>query len=65
MILNIRELIDSQHNKGFVRRGKKIDDISNNSSSLEEAKAKVQSIIDSGAMKRKKVKRHKSKSHES
>ena len=64
MILNIRELIDCQHNKGFVRRGKKINDISNDSSTLEEAKAKVQSIIESGAMKRKKVKRRKSKSRD-
>ena len=64
MILNIRELIDGQHNKGFVRRGKKINDISNDSSTLEEAKAKVQSIIESGAMKRKKVKRRKSKSRD-
>ena len=64
MILNIRELIDGQHNKGFVSRGKKINDISNDSSTLEEAKAKVQSIIESGAMKRKKVKRRKSKSRD-
>lgn len=64
MILNIRELIDSQHNKGYVHRSKKNNDISNNHSSLEEAKAKVQSIIDSGVMKHKKVKRRKSKSHD-
>lgn len=58
MIVNIGELITKRRDR---RRRKKIDTIDNQSSSasIEEAKAKVQAIIDSGAMKRKKIKRHK------
>lgn len=59
MIINLEELIKSQHNKGFVGRGKKINDISNRATSIEEAKAKVQKILDSGATKRKKIKKRK------
>jgi len=55
MIENIGELITR------YRTSKKkipIDTISN-SKSVEEAKAKVQAIIDSGALKRKKVHRRR------
>ena len=58
MILNIRELV------GNHRSSKKIDVISNSSTNIENAKAKVQDIIDSGAMKRKKIRRRKKRNKE-
>lgn len=56
MILNIRELVNNRRNS------KKIDVISNSSTNIEDAKAKVQAIIDSGVMKRKKI--HRRKKHD-
>ena len=58
MILNIRELV------GNHRSSKKIDVISNSSANIEDAKAKVKAIIDSGAMKRKKIRRRKKRNKE-
>ena len=58
MILHIRELV------GNHRSSKKIDVISNSSTNIENAKAKVQAIIDSGAMKRKKIRRRKKRNKE-
>ena len=60
-MINFGDFIKSQRgNVGYSRHKKiYIDDISNNSTSIEEAKAKVQAIIDSGAMKRKKIKKRK------
>lgn len=58
MIVNIGELITKRRDR---RRRKKIDTIDNQpSSSIEEAKAKVQAIIDSGAVIRKKKDRERS-----
>lgn len=53
MIVNIGELITKRRD---TRRRKKIDTINNqpSSASIEEAKARVQAIIDSGAVIRKK-----------
>lgn len=60
-MINFGDFIKSQRgNVGYPRRKKMyIDDISNNSTSIEEAKAKVQAVLDSGAMKRKKIKTRK------
>ncbi len=60
-MINFGDFIKSQRgNVGYPRHKKmRIDDISNNSKSIEEAKAKVQAILDSGAMKRKKIKKRK------
>lgn len=56
MIENLSELITSQRNKSFPfpRRRRKIDNITNSpsSSSIEEAKAKVEEIIRNGKKKR-------------
>ena len=57
-MINFGDFIKSQRgNVGFPRRKKKINEIDWNSSSIEDAKAKVQSIIDAGAKKRKKNKK--------
>lgn len=60
-MINFGDFIKSQRgNVGYPRHKKmRVDDISNNSTSIEEAKAKVQAILDSGAMKRKKIKKRK------
>ena len=52
MIENISALITKRYGKKIA-----IDDISNNTPSIEEAKARVQKILDSGIMKRKKIKK--------
>ena len=58
MIENIDELIKGQRNRGFFRRRKKINTITNSPSanSIEEAKAKVEEIIAAGRKRRKKRK---------
>lgn len=60
-MINFGDFIKSQRgNVGYPRHKKiYIDDISNSSTSIEEAKAKVQAILDSGTMKRKKIKKIK------
>lgn len=56
MIENLSDLITSQRNKSFPfpRRRRKIDSITDSpsSSSIEEAKAKVEEIIRNGKKKR-------------
>lgn len=60
-MIDFGDFIKSQRGNVDYRRRKKIriDDISNRPTTIEEAKAKVQAILDSGAMKRKKIKKRK------
>lgn len=57
-MINFGDFIKSQRgNVGYPRHKKMyVDDISNSSTSIEEAKAKVQAVLDSEAMKRKRIK---------
>lgn len=59
MIENLATLINKYYGKQ-----KTIDTISNHSTSIDEAKARVQKIIDSGAMKRKRIKKRKKDDNE-
>lgn len=59
MIENLATLI----NKHYGNK-KSIDTISNHSKSVEEVKARVQKIIDSGVMKRKRIKKRKKDDNE-
>lgn len=54
MIENIQTLVSNSKLVEAIRRRKKIDNITPSESSLEEAKAKVQKILEEGAKKRKK-----------
>lgn len=54
MIENIEVLINNRKQRGIFRKKKKIDVIDTNSSSIEEAKAKVYAIINEGKKKEKK-----------
>ena len=57
MIENISTLIGNSKIVNTIRRRRNIIDISPSQSSIEEAKARVQKIIDDGSKKRKKNKR--------
>lgn len=56
MIENISTLIGNSKVVGSIRKRKNIIDIPPSSSSIEDAKAKVQKILDEGASKRRKKK---------
>ena len=57
MIENISTLVGNSKIVTGIRRRKNIKNIPPSSSSIEEAKAKVQEIIDKGVNKRKKKKK--------
>lgn len=58
MIDNISVLFNNSKLVNAFKRKGKLDVIDRDSSNIEEAKAKVQAIIDSGAKKRAKRKKH-------
>lgn len=54
-MIDLCELIQAQRkNRGIVTRKRTIDDISNNSTSIKDAKEKVQQIIERGKKKNNK-----------
>ncbi len=57
MIENISTLVGNSKLVSSIRRRKNIIDIPPSSGSIEEAKAKVQRILDEGAAKRRKKKK--------
>lgn len=65
MIENISTLFANSKIVNSIRRRKNIIDISPSQTSLEEAKARVQQIIDEGASKRRKKKQASSKANNS
>lgn len=56
MIENISTLVSNSKLVNSIRRRKNIVDVTPTSESIEEAKAKVQRILDDGAKKRRKKK---------
>ena len=62
-MIDFGDFINSQRgNVGYPRRKNKkeiLEEIRNNPDKIEKAKAKVQRILDSGKMKRKRIKQHK------
>ena len=54
MIENISTLVSNSKVVNRIRRRKNIEDVIPSTSSIEEAKAKVQKILDAGSKKRKK-----------
>lgn len=57
MIENISTLVGNSKLVNSIRRRKNIIDIPPSESSIEEAKARVQKILDDGAVKRRKKKK--------
>lgn len=55
MIENISVLFDNSKIVNAIRKKNKIENIKPSSESIEEAKAKVQKILDSGSSKRRKT----------